>query len=209
MASRLPSGDSSASYRISRWPANCADERTVGNVPDRRDAAQAGDAGSGDQLAAVDREMQRGDFPRKLAEQSVGAIGQVRCPYRAFCKEPPRLPRATASHLPSRDASSATIGRTLRMRRNLGHDQGQPIRLFALRAAGPGFDPGCNAAQFRPASGRGSPLGGMLGFATPVSTRIIKLPLGSPGKIAGPFSVPFCSELKDSSENLPSRSSSL
>ena len=147
-------------------------------------------------------------FPGKLAEQSLGPIGQA---------------RALARHRVERDLGIAGDGQPVAVARGVERDDRAHLRVRreswarpgpggrALRPAGPWAPASIQASSraISPASGRGSPLGGMLGFATPVSTRIIRLPLGSPGRIAGPCSVPFCSEVKDSSENLPSRSSSL
>ena len=52
------------------------DERAVGDVPDRRDAPQAGDARGGDQPLAVGREMQGGDLAGELSQRAFRRLGR-------------------------------------------------------------------------------------------------------------------------------------
>ena len=112
-----------------------ADRGAVGDVPDRRDPTQAGDARRRDQPGSVGREMQGGDLPRKLAEQSLGTFGQAPALARRLVERHLGIasdgqPLAVARHVDRDDRAN------LGVRGNLGHDQGQAVGLFALRGRG-------------------------------------------------------------------------
>ena len=114
---------------MSRWPSKRADERAVGDVPDRRDAAQARDARGRDQARAVGREMQGGDLARELAERALRRSG------RGGAWPPVQADLGVAG-----DGEPAAVARRvhrddgphLRVRGDLGHDQRQAVGLLAL-----------------------------------------------------------------------------
>ena len=104
-------------------------------------------------------------------------------------KRPTSLPRATASHWPSQGRVHRRDWPHRRVCRDPGDNELQTIRLLAFRGPRTGVDPGLEKRDSG-APGRGSSLGGMSGLAAPVKSRIMRLPLASPGNTAGPWAVP-------------------
>ncbi len=157
------------------------DQRAVGDVPDRRDATQARDARGRDQAAAIGGEMQGRDLAGELAQRAIRRRAAGRVP---VVEADLVAARATASHRPSGVASIATTGRTFACDGIFGTIS---VRRSGSWPCGPRAPDSIQASisAISSAPGRGSSLGGIVGFAGTRQQTDDAAPLGIAGQERG------------------------